>query len=66
MTETPCSTCQSFRGDVVGTCARGGPMPSEGCSDVNEKETCPEWRPESGWTPDDSEIGAAFNARLPF
>ena len=42
--ENRCATCAHFtryRDDSgIGTCAKGGPEPEEGCSDVGVEETC--------------------------
>ena len=41
-----CSTCRHFTPAkdaswlAVGTCAKGGPTPEDGCSDVHRDESC--------------------------
>lgn len=45
--ERTCEFCRHFSaplsGVAVGSCAKGGPTPEEGCSDVRYDETCEKW-----------------------
>ena len=46
--DTPtCASCvfyTAFKGEVIGTCAKGGPEPELGCSDVGATESCEKWQ----------------------
>ena len=49
VTPPVCGTCVHFTADHdnitgLGSCAIGGPDPSQGCSDVAPSETCPKWK----------------------